>query len=483
MATMMDVEMVNEKKEEKKVSIEMMHHIVNRTIEYFTDLCKSNESFDFSIEPVVDGEVKHCSYAELNSITNFKDSLIQKTLTGRLFRGTIVEGSVSRPAIVKTWDYFLPMKLEKLPRLYKFCDEIELLTDERANTHPNLVKLYKCCFIGGWKLSMMQSSPESCQTFFWMVLTISSIMMNYVARTLQKCQWVLVGFSKNDFGWDKRMKVATQLADLFSWLHKNGIAVGSVTADCIMIDDEVNIKVFDFGYVPNHVNEDAKISPLVRVGRDAPEIYSRIRTMKSDVYIFGLVLLQLIANKEVICDGPDSLEQRAIKEAKRGEKYLVRDYFKEVDHSTAFKITLLTFRCLHIDPSDERPKMEEVLNALTELRDEARGEKQKRDEKRGRGREADRVQNDIIQEKVGVVSVEDKMREVRLRWFGHMMRRSADAPVRRCERLALEGFKQGRDRPKKYWREVIKSDLEQLQLTEDMTLDRTLWRKNIRIEG
>ncbi|PHT42285.1 hypothetical protein CQW23_16310 [Capsicum baccatum] len=109
----------------------------------------------------------------------------------------------------------------------------------------------------------------------------------------------------------------------------------------------------------------------------------------SDVYIFGLVLLQLIANEEVICDGPDSLEQRAIKEAKRGEKYLVRDYFKEVDHSTAFKITLLAFRCLHIDPSNERPKMEEVLNALTELRDEARGEKQKRDEKRGRGRESE----------------------------------------------------------------------------------------------
>ncbi|KAF3683666.1 putative metal tolerance protein 4-like [Capsicum annuum] len=236
---------------------------------------------------------------------------------------------------------------------------------------------------------MMQSSPESCQTFFWMVLTISSIMMNYVARTLQNVNGCLSDSPKvvyfresnaDDFGWDKRMKVATQLADLFSWLHKNGIAVGSVTADCIMIDDEVNIKVFDFGYVSNHVNEDTKISPLVCVGRDAPEIYSRTMTMKSDVYIFGLVLLQLIANKEVICDGPDSLEQRAIKEAKRGEKYLVRDCFKEVDHSTAFKITLLAFRCLHIDLPDERPKMEEVLNALTELRDEARGEKRKRDE-------------------------------------------------------------------------------------------------------
>ncbi|PHT51422.1 F-box protein PP2-B1 [Capsicum baccatum] len=49
-----------------------------------------------------------------------------------------------------------------------------------------------------------------------------------------------------------------------------------------------------------------------------------------------------------------------------------------------------------------------------------------------------------------------------------------DAPVRRCERLALDVFRRGRGRPKKYWGEVIRRDMEQLQLTEDMTLDRKL---------
>ncbi|PHU15505.1 60S ribosomal protein L17-1 [Capsicum chinense] len=66
---------------------------------------------------------------------------------------------------------------------------------------------------------------------------------------------------------------------------------------------------------------------------------------------------------------------------------------------------------------------------------------------------ADRVRNESIREKVRVVSVEDKLLEVRLRWFGLVMRRDTDAPVRRCERLALDGFKRGRGRPKKYWRE------------------------------
>ncbi|KAM3233961.1 hypothetical protein P3L10_019320 [Capsicum annuum] len=74
----------------------------------------------------------------------------------------------------------------------------------------------------------------------------------------------------------------------------------------------------------------------------------------------------------------------------------------------------------------------------------------------------DRVRNETIREKVGVTSVEDKMREVRLRWFRHVMRRGTDASVRRCEKLALDGFRRGKGRPKKYWREVIRRDMEQL---------------------
>ncbi|KAF3649048.1 hypothetical protein FXO37_19140 [Capsicum annuum] len=71
------------------------------------------------------------------------------------------------------------------------------------------------------------------------------------------------------------------------------------------------------------------------------------------------------------------------------------------------------------------------------------------------------------------------MREVRLRWFKHVMRRDSDAPVQRRETLAMHGFRRGRGRPKKYWTEVIRHDIEQLQLTEHMTLDRKVWRMRI----
>ncbi|KAF3668340.1 hypothetical protein FXO38_08141 [Capsicum annuum] len=56
----------------------------------------------------------------------------------------------------------------------------------------------------------------------------------------------------------------------------------------------------------------------------------------------------------------------------------------------------------------------------------------------------DRVRNEIIKAKVGVASVEDKMWEVRLRWFEHVMRWGTNASVRWCERFAMDSFWQGR---------------------------------------
>ncbi|XP_070030741.1 uncharacterized protein [Nicotiana sylvestris] len=84
----------------------------------------------------------------------------------------------------------------------------------------------------------------------------------------------------------------------------------------------------------------------------------------------------------------------------------------------------------------------------------------------------DMIRNEVIRDKVDVAPIEDKMREARLRRFGHVRRKSTDAPVRRCERLTLEGLQRGRGRPKKRCREVIRQDMAQLQMTEDITFDR-----------
>jgi len=60
----------------------------------------------------------------------------------------------------------------------------------------------------------------------------------------------------------------------------------------------------------------------------------------------------------------------------------------------------------------------------------------------------DKISNEVIRGKLGLASIENKIREVRLRWFGHIRRRNMDAPVRRCENLDHPDHKRSRGSPK-----------------------------------
>ncbi|KAL6580722.1 hypothetical protein OROMI_006645 [Orobanche minor] len=78
----------------------------------------------------------------------------------------------------------------------------------------------------------------------------------------------------------------------------------------------------------------------------------------------------------------------------------------------------------------------------------------------------DRLRNEVIREKVRVASIEDKMMENRLRWFGHVRRRPVDAPVRRLESWGTSNIVKGRGRPKKTWIKLIENDMRFLGIRE-----------------
>ena len=82
--------------------------------------------------------------------------------------------------------------------------------------------------------------------------------------------------------------------------------------------------------------------------------------------------------------------------------------------------------------------------------------------------------NEIIRKSVRVAPIEDKLSESRLRWFGHVRRRSVDAPVRKCRSISLPEGMRGRGRPKKSWKEIIRYDLKLLGLSDDIAQDRNM---------
>ncbi|GKB83271.1 ataxia telangiectasia mutated family protein [Tanacetum coccineum] len=67
----------------------------------------------------------------------------------------------------------------------------------------------------------------------------------------------------------------------------------------------------------------------------------------------------------------------------------------------------------------------------------------------------DMIPNGVFRAELNVDSIIDKMREGRLRWFGHVKRRPETAPVRRVEAMLVEGPRR-RGRPKLRWEDRLK---------------------------
>ena len=72
-----------------------------------------------------------------------------------------------------------------------------------------------------------------------------------------------------------------------------------------------------------------------------------------------------------------------------------------------------------------------------------------------------------------------KMREGKLRWYGHVMRRDQEYVGRRVIEMELLG-KRKRGRPKGRFLDVVKDDMGKVGAREKDIENRTLWRNIIR---
>lgn len=92
----------------------------------------------------------------------------------------------------------------------------------------------------------------------------------------------------------------------------------------------------------------------------------------------------------------------------------------------------------------------------------------------------DRFENEYIREGMGVNCIEQKMRECRLRWYGHVNRKGSEEVVSRVRSIDL-GVRRGRGRPKTTWGKVLEKDMAFCGLGRDMVWDRDEWRRSIKM--
>jgi len=92
----------------------------------------------------------------------------------------------------------------------------------------------------------------------------------------------------------------------------------------------------------------------------------------------------------------------------------------------------------------------------------------------------DRKRNDDIHYAIGVCCITDKIRESRLRWYGHVQRREDDHCVKRILEVEVYG-RRNRGRQRKRWINTISHDLISLNLTPVDLEDRDDWRRRTHV--
>ena len=90
----------------------------------------------------------------------------------------------------------------------------------------------------------------------------------------------------------------------------------------------------------------------------------------------------------------------------------------------------------------------------------------------------DKIRNEHIRSTVKVEQLGMKMREGRLRWYGHVMRRDQEYVERKMMEMELPG-KRRRGRPKKRFLDVVKEDMKEVGVKEMDIEDRKMWRMMI----
>ncbi|XWS37634.1 hypothetical protein CRYUN_Cryun19dG0061600 [Craigia yunnanensis] len=242
-------------------------------------------------------------------------------------------------------------------RLEQFMNEVEILTRLR---HQNLVSLYGC------------TSRHSRE----LLLVYEYVPNGTVADHLHGQR-----AKPGTLSWSIRLEIAIETANALRYLHASDTIHRDVKTNNILLDNNFGVKVADFGLsrlFPTDVTH-VSTAPQGTPGYVDPEYYQCYQlTDKSDVFSFGVVLIELISSKPAVDITRHrheiNLSNMAI------NKILNRALHELVDPSLGFEsdykvrkmitgVAEVAFQCLQ-NETDTRPTMAQVLEALMGIQNE-----------------------------------------------------------------------------------------------------------------
>ncbi|KAK2966795.1 hypothetical protein RJ640_008798 [Escallonia rubra] len=270
-----------------------------------------------------------------------KDNVLGEGGYGVVYRGHLINGT---PVAVKKLFNNLG-QAEK-----EFSVEVEAIGHVR---HKNLVRLLGYCIEGTHRM----------------------LVYEYVNNGNLE-QWLHGAMRQHGYlTWEARMKVLLGTSKALSYLHEAiepKVVHRDIKSSNILIDDGFNSKVSDFGLAKLLGAGKSHITTRVMgtFGYVAPEYAnSGLLNEKSDVYSYGVVLLEAITGRDPVDYGRPAQEVNLVDWLKmmvgsRRSEEVVDPNIETRPSTRALKRALLTaLRCVDPD-SDKRPKMSQVVRML-----------------------------------------------------------------------------------------------------------------------
>ncbi|KAJ3681979.1 hypothetical protein LUZ60_014552 [Juncus effusus] len=298
-----------------------------------------------SISPERNSAAKSFTFRDLAIATqNFKDvNLLGEGGFGRVFKGRLDSGQL---VAIKQ------LNRDGLQGSKEFLVEILMLIMLR---HSNLVSLIGYCAEGDEKLLVYEFMPKG---------SLEDHLFDLTPE-------------KPPLDWNTRMKIAVGVAKGLTYLHDVAnppVIYRDMKAANILLDDDFNPKLSDFGL--------AKVAPVgdrthvsTRVmgtyGYCAPDyVLSGKLTVKSDIYSFGVLLLELITGRRIFDSNRVREEQNLLSWSRpylhdrRRFKYLADPALQGRYPQRAFhQLVVIASMCLQDQPH-VRPIIGDVVVAL-----------------------------------------------------------------------------------------------------------------------
>lgn len=173
--------------------------------------------------------------------------------------------------------------------------------------------------------------------------------------------------------WRMRCKIAQGAANGICFLHENHHIHRDIKSANILLDKDFTAKISDFGLA----RASAKFAQTVMTSRIvgttaymAPEALRGEITPKSDIYSFGVVLLELITGLAAVDENREPQLLLDIKEEIEDEEKTIEDYTDEkMDDAVPASVEAMyaaASQCLH-EKKNKRPDIAKVQQLLQEM--------------------------------------------------------------------------------------------------------------------